>query len=504
MKKTIIILAAVTILAAVVSCDSDDKIVEERVSPTGNVKVNITVSDIQPTTKAIKTGWSAGDIIHVYLDDAGPTVCEPDFDLIYDGTNWTSSVISQAVIDRLQGSGGMLRGFWEGSNSCMSNPNWEKGNGYVYFPDGYTRPNESTGSVGYLVADFSGIYYTFDGSTITAEINSWSIRTNVQVVVSGLTYVSGRYTLYSPCIKNPQVMQVGDGVPPYFCNTLFYSASGRIAGVANSDGVAFVGDLNGTYDPGNEFTVYLIDNTTNVIYSYTKTLTTYLIDDVNSVKAIRIPFAKFLVNLGLSVKWAACNLGANDLTDRGDFFAWGETTPYYLDGYASETPCDHWKYGKEHGYDWRSYQWTTDEGASFTKYDGSDYTTLQLPDDAANAAYGNSYRTPTKEEFAELIDANNSNKEWVADYLGSGVSGYLFTSLKDGYETQKLFLPVSSYRNSSSIDGIHVDRGHYWSSSLDPFPNPKSQAHCLDFSSSYISVGATSRFYGQPVRPVCP
>ena len=31
------------------------------------------------------------------------------------------------------------------------------------------------------------------------------------------------------------------------------------------------------------------------------------------------------VDLGLSVKWATCNIGAKDPTEYGDYFAWGET-----------------------------------------------------------------------------------------------------------------------------------------------------------------------------------
>lgn len=33
------------------------------------------------------------------------------------------------------------------------------------------------------------------------------------------------------------------------------------------------------------------------------------------------------VDLGLSVKWATCNIGAKDPTEKGQFFAWGETEP---------------------------------------------------------------------------------------------------------------------------------------------------------------------------------
>lgn len=33
------------------------------------------------------------------------------------------------------------------------------------------------------------------------------------------------------------------------------------------------------------------------------------------------------VDLGLSVKWATCNLGANAPEEFGDYYAWGETRP---------------------------------------------------------------------------------------------------------------------------------------------------------------------------------
>lgn len=49
---------------------------------------------------------------------------------------------------------------------------------------------------------------------------------------------------------------------------------------------------------------------------------------------------KGAVDLGLSVKWASQNLGADDPFDRGDFFAWGETAPkkhYSLSTYSYKT-----------------------------------------------------------------------------------------------------------------------------------------------------------------------
>ena len=33
------------------------------------------------------------------------------------------------------------------------------------------------------------------------------------------------------------------------------------------------------------------------------------------------------VDLGLSVNWATCNIGATKPEECGDYFAWGETSP---------------------------------------------------------------------------------------------------------------------------------------------------------------------------------
>lgn len=51
------------------------------------------------------------------------------------------------------------------------------------------------------------------------------------------------------------------------------------------------------------------------------------------------------VDLGLSVKWATCNLGASKQEEYGDYYAWGETEPHYESGYAQEDPQSHWKSG---------------------------------------------------------------------------------------------------------------------------------------------------------------
>ena len=72
------------------------------------------------------------------------------------------------------------------------------------------------------------------------------------------------------------------------------------------------------------------------------------------------------VDLGLSVKWATCNVGATTPDGYGDFFAWGDPEPYYEPGYAtSKEPV--WKPGKSEGYNDEVYKYY-DNDYHFIKY----------------------------------------------------------------------------------------------------------------------------------------
>ncbi len=51
------------------------------------------------------------------------------------------------------------------------------------------------------------------------------------------------------------------------------------------------------------------------------------------------------VDLGLSVKWASCNLGATSEWEIGDYFAWGEVQPkasYLADNYKHRDANGNW------------------------------------------------------------------------------------------------------------------------------------------------------------------
>ena len=187
------------------------------------------------------------------------------------------------------------------------------------------------------------------------------------------------------------------------------------------------------------------------------------------------------VDLGLSVKWATCNVGASRPEDYGDYFAWGETKPKTT-------------------YNWSTYKWCKGSEKSQTKYcTSSSYgtmdnkTVLEAADDAARANWGGSWRMPTKAEQDEL----RKKCEWTWT-TQNGVKGYKVTSKSNG---NSIFLPAAGYRGDSSL-GNAGSYGFFWSSSL--YTGSPSYAFTLNFNSSDVDWYDYYRYYGLSVRPVCP
>lgn len=187
------------------------------------------------------------------------------------------------------------------------------------------------------------------------------------------------------------------------------------------------------------------------------------------------------VDLGLSVKWATCNVGAESPEDYGDYFAWGETQPKSY-------------------YDLSTYKWCEGSYDTITKYcNDSNYgtvdnkTILELSDDAANANWGGSWRMPTKAEQEEL--RNKCTWTWEQK---NGVNGYTVT----GQNGNSIFLPAAGSRYVSSLYDAG-SYGYYWSSSLYTYSS--NDAFYLSFLSSNAgSTSSSSRYYGRSVRPVLP
>ena len=107
---------------------------------------------------------------------------------------------------------------------------------------------------------------------------------------------------------------------------------------------------------------------------------------------------------------------------------------------------------------------------------------------------GNDWRMPTKDEIQELLD--NTIKEWAQV---NGVNGYKFTSNKEGFQNNSIFIPAAGYCGDGSVYDVG-GYGDVWSSSLST-SNPAG-AWYLYFNSDNCGMGGNSRFHGRSVRGV--
>lgn len=184
------------------------------------------------------------------------------------------------------------------------------------------------------------------------------------------------------------------------------------------------------------------------------------------------------VDLGLSVKWATCNVGATKAEEYGNYYAWGETT---TNDY----------------YDWSTYKYCKGSFYTQTKYcTDSKYgtvdnkTTLEKSDDVAYTTLGDNWRMPTEAEWAELKE--KCTWTWTKK---NGVKGYKVKASNGN----SIFLPAAGYRYESALDDAGSN-GNYWSSSLSEYY--PSYAWNVCFDSSGVDRNLDYRYFGQSVRPV--
>ncbi len=160
------------------------------------------------------------------------------------------------------------------------------------------------------------------------------------------------------------------------------------------------------------------------------------------------------VDLGLSVKWATCNLGADNPEEFGGYYAWGEVSTkstYTLDNYTlTASP-----------------------------------TVLPQHLDAANYIMKGNWRMPTKAEFKELID---NCKMTTLSY------GVKFTASNGKY----IILPFAGFKEDKLKS---TEYGYYWTSNL--YPSTSSKAYDIIIGTSQLYYEG-NRLCGLSIRPVLP
>lgn len=173
------------------------------------------------------------------------------------------------------------------------------------------------------------------------------------------------------------------------------------------------------------------------------------------------------VDLGLSVMWASCNLGATQPEEYGGYYAWGETS-------------------EKDSYDKDNYAYYNASTAVYTSIgahiSGTEY-------DAAHVNLGGGWRMPTKAQYEELF--NKCSWTWTNI---DGTNGYLIK----GSNGNSIFLPAAGgvsgkwYHNQNT-------HGNYWSD----YRYDDGWAYELYFYSSDKYTGSRDyKHYGYTIRPI--
>ena len=169
------------------------------------------------------------------------------------------------------------------------------------------------------------------------------------------------------------------------------------------------------------------------------------------------------VDLGLpsGLKWAACNIGAANPWEYGNYYSWGEV-------FTKES----YKRSNSETYDLK-----IGDISGSAQYD------------AATARLGAAWRMPTAVEFKELVD--NCKWTWITY---NGVDGYEVR----GKNNNSIFLPAAGYCDDSMVAGDR-EGGCYFSST--PHSSAGS-AYYLQINMNERIIDWYERCIGFSIRPV--
>lgn len=177
-------------------------------------------------------------------------------------------------------------------------------------------------------------------------------------------------------------------------------------------------------------------------------------------------FEMTAVDLGLSVKWGSCNLGASSNSGRGDYFAWGETTP------KSYFTKENYKY------------WDVETSSYINignEISGTEY-------DPATVMLGEGWRMPTKEECEELMNGCTRH----ATSTSGTTYFFVFTSKTNGNT-----ISFGGYSTASPSYGFG-DYGAYFLSSTLTY----NSVNLIEVTADYHKATTWDRHWGYQIRPV--
>ena len=176
------------------------------------------------------------------------------------------------------------------------------------------------------------------------------------------------------------------------------------------------------------------------------------------------------VDLGLSVRWAACNLGATAPHEAGGLYGWADPTGQAVTDQVHD----------------EAHNWTS------PLYGGAD----PMPDicrtiyDLPHMSLGGCWRLPSEAEARELVERCVWREE-----TRQGVKGYTVT----GPNGRSIFLPMAGMRVGAE-PYEQGRRGYYWTGTRQPGATGAVSLHVGGSTGGQISNDY--RYQGCSVRPV--
>lgn len=413
MKKTyLIMIMSAALLAGCDKADDDNGI---------RIVTDTMTAGITTRTSLASNGkdvnWSQGDVVHYYSSNQG-TVSQ--FSVQHAGQTATLTLqrnSDDTFYDLL------YCGTAENQLSTATENNMTIDNGVNYLQDGsfanahlcvaHARPGDSH------------VLFKNATSLIKMQIDRTDIRLLVFTGNSG-EILSGDVTV-NPNSETPAAV---------YCNDK--SGYLSLALSINGAGTYYLSAIPQTLNKG--FTIRAYDSNYDYVgyMKYTKS-TQLVVNDIKDLGVLdsRINTKEASMDLGLSVLWATCNVGAYSPEDCGNYYAWGETAEKANYAYSTGT-----------------YR--------------TNVETLALTNDVAHQKMGGNWRMPTYSEMQELMDNTKVTWTWIDIYdqrhkLESG--GYILTSKVAGYEGNSIFLPAAGYRFRDSLQ--NVGELYYRTSSAD-------------------------------------
>ena len=202
------------------------------------------------------------------------------------------------------------------------------------------------------------------------------------------------------------------------------------------------------------------------------------------------PAAGF-VDLGLSVMWASCNLGASSPEEPGLFYSWGE-----VEGHELAADGESFKDG--HIFNEENYQYPNTDDATFT---------LKLSNDAVyqfmlqHSSYDMvKFRMPTFDQYNELIANTTSELSAV-----NNIPVYTLTSIVNGNSIQ---VPIVG-----GFSALYEDKNYHYNSYSYLWSTAKNagklngtdghNADVYDYVNHSFLPNQGLIYTGLPIRGVC-